>query len=84
MTNPTLTRETIDQFVFDAMTKLGVEPSEITVDASFDDLGLDSLDVTELGQSVKREYGVDLSPRDLEDALLVREALAVIYAKAGL
>ncbi|MFC9326837.1 acyl carrier protein [Kitasatospora sp. NPDC057015] len=84
MTGSTLTREAVEKFVVDTLEELGAERSEIVPSASFEDLGVDSLDVTDLGASVKREFAIELRARDFEEALLVQDALAVIYAKAGL
>ena len=41
--------------------KLGVEPSEVTRDASFtNDLGADSLDTVELIMEFEKEFGVQI------------------------
>jgi acyl carrier protein len=84
MSSTVVSRERLAQFVVDTLAQLGVQRAEIVPEALFDDLGVDSLDVTELGAKVKREFEIDLVPRDFEDALRVADALAVIYAKAGL
>jgi acyl carrier protein len=83
MSSTAVSRELLAQFVVDMLAQIGVKRAEIVPDALFDDLGVDSLDVTELGAKVKREFEIDLVPRDFEDALRVEDALAVIYAKAG-
>jgi acyl carrier protein len=84
MTRSALTRDAVEQFVFTTLKEFGADPEAITLDESFDDLGMDSLDVTELGRSVKRDLGIEVTPRDLDDVLSVGQALTVIYAKAGL
>jgi acyl carrier protein len=84
MERTAVTRERIEQFVADKLADLGAERSSISPDALFDDLGMDSLDVTDIGTSVKRELGIEVNPRDFEDVRQVKDALAVVYEKAGL
>ncbi len=83
MSGSTPTRDGIEEFVIAALVKLDVPREDISLDAPFDDIGVDSLQVTEVGQLVKREFGIDVSARDLDEAEALREVLAVIYAKAG-
>jgi acyl carrier protein len=84
MADSFLTHDVIEKFVIETLVELGADREKITVDSSFDDIGLDSLHVTYMGQLVKREFGIDLSPTDLYEILVLREALAVICAKAAL
>ncbi|MFC5114992.1 acyl carrier protein [Amycolatopsis halotolerans] len=79
-----VTREALETFVIDALAAQGAARERIGPDVSFDELGLDSLNVTDMGLSVKTEFGIDVRPGDLEDAENLRAALAVIYQKAGL
>jgi len=41
--------------------KLDCDPSEITPETKFADLGIDSLDITELVMTVEDEFGIELS-----------------------
>ncbi|GAA3167762.1 MULTISPECIES: acyl carrier protein [Streptomyces] len=84
MAVPSRGKESVNAFVLDVLEKLGIDREQITPDASFDDLGVDSLHVTELGQAVNREFGIEVHAADLEEAQSLREALNAIYAKAGL
>ncbi|MEU3711223.1 acyl carrier protein [Streptomyces catenulae] len=84
MAVPSRTKESVEGFVLDVLEKLGIERDQITLDASFDDLGVDSLHVTELGQAVNREFGIEVHAADLEESQSLRQALNAIYAKAGL
>ncbi|MET9504254.1 acyl carrier protein [Streptomyces sp. NPDC006259] len=84
MASPALTREFVEQFVFTELVRLGAEESEVETRAAFEDLGLDSLDMTELGTAVKRQLGVEVRPRDFEDVVVVQDALDVIHGRAGL
>ncbi|TVT61158.1 acyl carrier protein [Amycolatopsis rhizosphaerae] len=84
MSRSTLTRGVLEEFVIDALVAQGATREQITPDVSFDEIGLDSLSVTDMGLSVKNEFGIALAPGDLEDVENLRAALAVIFAKAGL
>ncbi|MEU0118091.1 acyl carrier protein [Streptomyces bobili] len=84
MASPALTRESVEQFVFAELVRLGAEESEIDSGAAFEDLGIDSLDMTELGTAVKRRLGVEVRPSDFEEVMVVQDALDVIHDRAGL
>ncbi|MFD9813424.1 acyl carrier protein [Streptomyces sp. NPDC059080] len=84
MAVPSPTKEAVEGFVVDVLEKLGIDREQITLDASFDDLGVDSLHVTELGQAVNREFDIHVHAADLEETQSLREALNAIYGKAGL
>ncbi|MEV0280502.1 phosphopantetheine-binding protein [Streptomyces sp. NPDC050610] len=84
MAVPSLTKEAVEGFVVDVLEKLGIDREQVTLEASFDDLGVDSLHVTELGQAVNREFDIEVHAADLEETQNLKEALSAIYAKAGL
>ncbi|HEX9547697.1 MAG TPA: acyl carrier protein, partial [Acidimicrobiales bacterium] len=47
--------------------QLGVEPEQVTPDASFvDDLNADSLDLVELIMAFEEEYGMEIPDEDAE------------------
>ena len=47
--------------------RLGVDPEEVTPDASFvEDLGADSLDTVELVMALEEEFGVEIPDEDAE------------------
>ncbi|WP_406327071.1 acyl carrier protein [Streptomyces sp. NBC_00203] len=84
MTTTTATRESLTAFVLESLADFGADPDAITLDAAFDDLEIDSLDLVELGQSVKKRFGVHVRPKDMDDVKTVGEALDVMFATAGL
>ncbi|MGM9550105.1 MAG: acyl carrier protein [Faecousia sp.] len=53
-----------DKLVNYAAKQLELDPSEITPDATFESLGIDSLDIVEMIMDLETEMGVEL---DLED-----------------
>lgn len=62
---------------------LGVEESEVTMDASFtNDLGADSLDLVELIMEFEKEFGITI-PDDLAEKIAtVGDAVAYIEANS--
>lgn len=55
-----------------------VDPDEITEDASFSDLGLDSLDLAQVVFAVENELQIDIDPDILEEIVTVGDALEAI------
>ena len=56
--------------------RLGVDPNEITDDASFiDDLGADSLDTVELVMAFEEEFNLEIPDEDAEKLTTVGSAL---------
>lgn len=61
--------------------RLGVEESEVKMEASFkDDLGADSLDVVELVMELEDEFDMEISDDDAEKIATVGDAVNYIKA----
>ena len=59
--------------------KLGVEESEVTMEASFtNDLGADSLDTVELIMEFEKEFGLSIPDEEAEKIATVGDAIAYI------
>ncbi len=75
---------TTQQEVFDKLKKiiveqLGVDESDVTMEASFvDDLNADSLDLVELIMSLEEEFGTEISDEDAEKIKSVGDAVEYI------
>jgi acyl carrier protein len=79
----TVTREEIEQRVFQALEEFGAEPDQIKADAEFEAMDVDSLDLVELAQIVEDEYGVQLKGEDMEGVKTVRQAVDLVMSKLG-
>jgi acyl carrier protein len=56
--------------------RLGVDPNEITPEASFiDDLGADSLDTVELVMAFEEEFDIEIPDEDAEKLISVGKAM---------
>ena len=53
----------------------GVPPDEVSADATFEALGLDSLDIVELTLALEDRTGVKLGDEDLEQVRTVQDAI---------
>ncbi|MFE4974471.1 acyl carrier protein [Kitasatospora sp. NPDC056651] len=80
----TLDRTAIDTFVIDALVDLGVEREAIVDDAALDELEIDSLDMVELSQSIRKQLGIPVKPKDFDRLYTVGEVLDLCRRKAGL
>ena len=59
--------------------ELGVEESEVTMNASFiEDLGADSLDTVELVMRFEEEFGIEIPDEEAEKILKVSDAVNYI------
>ncbi len=64
------------------MDQLGVSADEVKPEASFvEDLGADSLDLTELIMAMEEEFGVEIDDDDAQKILKVKDAIAYISNK---
>ena len=79
----TVTREEIEQRVFQALEEFGAEPGQINADAEFEAMDVDSLDLVELAQIVEDEYGVQLKGEDMEGIKTVRQSVDLVMSKLG-
>ncbi len=61
--------------------KLGVEKSEIVLEASLvDDLGADSLDLVELVMTMEEEFDIEIPDEDAEKLVTVKDAIDYILS----
>ena len=58
--------------------KLSVEPAEVTLDKTFNDLGADSLDTVELILEFEKAFGVSIPDEDAEKISTVGDAVKYI------
>ncbi len=62
--------------------QLGVSADEVKSEASFvDDLGADSLDLTELIMAMEEEFGLEIDDEDAQKILKVQDAVKYVESK---
>ena len=79
----TITPEAVEKTVFEALPQFGVDESQITREASFEELDVDSLDLAELSQIIEDEYGVQLKGEDVAKIKTVGDAVDLVVSRAA-
>ena len=78
----TVTEEQVEQVVVESLETFGADPAQITRDATFEALDIDSLDLAELSQIVQERFGVELKGSDVAEVKTVDDAVKLIASRA--
>lgn len=78
----TVTKEQIEKRVIDALVEFGEERGDLSREAKFEDLDVDSLDLVELAQIVEDEYGVELSDSDMDKLESIGDVVDLIAERS--
>ncbi len=71
--------EILDEIVPVIAEKLGVDPSEVTMEASFtNDLGADSIDTVELMMDFEKKFNVHIPDDQQENVVTVGDVVKLI------
>src|ERR687894_893088 len=65
----------------DALPQFGADPADISRDATFEDLDVDSLDLAELSQIIEDEFGVQLKGDDVGKIKTVGDAINLVVSR---
>ncbi len=77
-----VTSEAVEKVIFDGLDEIGAE-GEITREATFEQLDVDSLDVVELAQIIEDEFGVELDGDAVKDVRTVGDVIDLVVARGG-
>ena len=77
-----ITTEQVENRVIETLASFGPDVSQITREATFEELDIDSLDLVELAQVVEDDYGVILKGEDMKELKTVGQALDLIVSRA--
>ena len=78
-----------EQELFDALRdvlveKMKVDADKVSLGANFfDDLGLDSIDLTTAVMAIEERFGIEVSDKELEQVSTVGEAVEVLSGKVA-
>ncbi len=75
--------ETVEKVVREALPQFGVKPDDITREATFEDLDVDSLDLAELSQIIEEEFGVALKGEDVAKIKTVGDAVDLVVSRSA-
>ena len=81
MTNEATTA-TVESVITDGLVEVGAERDEISREARFETLDVDSLDLVEMAQIIEDEFGVNLQGDDVKDITTVGELVDLVVARA--
>ena len=79
----TITPEAVEKTIVDALPEFGVEASDVSRDSTFEDLDVDSLDLTEISQIIEEQYGVTIKGEDARNIKTVGDAVDLVVKRGG-
>lgn len=77
----TTASDAVETTVMESLKTFGAKPDDITRDATWEELDVDSLDLTELAQVVEDQHGVKMEGDDMKEIKTVGDAIDFITAK---
>lgn len=78
-----VTDQEVEQTLYVALAEVGADRSQLSREASFEALDVDSLDLVELAQVIEDEFGVELKGEDMKDLQTVGQAIDLVVARAS-
>jgi acyl carrier protein len=75
------TTNDIENTVVESLKTFGAKAADITRDATWEDIDVDSLDLAELAQVVEDEHGVKMEGDDMKNIKTVGDAIDFITEK---
>jgi acyl carrier protein len=82
-TEAEVTTDRVEQVIFDGLAEVGAEREQISREATFEALEVDSLDLVEIAQIVEDEFGVELEGDDVKDLRNVGEVIDLVVARSS-
>ena len=79
----TVTADAVEKTILEALPQFGVEESDVSRDSTFEDLDIDSLDLTEISQIIEEEYGVTIKGEDARNINTIGDAVDLVVKKGG-
>ena len=78
----TITKDTVEEKIVEAVTELGPETSQCTPDATLESLDIDSLDLIELAQMIEQDLGVWITAEDAEELRTLGDVYDLVWQRA--
>ena len=61
--------------------RLNVNPEEVTLETTFEDLGADSLDVMDLVMELEQEFDIEIPDKDAEKIRTIEDTINYIQSR---
>lgn len=71
-------QEQVESRIIEALIEFGAEPDDLQPEATLEELDIDSLDLFEVSQILKREFGIQVNPDDFEGMYTLGDAQRVL------
>ncbi len=78
-----VTTDRVEKVIFDGLVEVGAEREQVSRDATFEAIDVDSLDLVEVSQIVDDEFGVELEGDDIKDMKTVGEVIDLVVARSS-
>jgi acyl carrier protein len=79
----TITAEQVETRLCNALVEFGADPANVSGDATWELLDVDSLDLVELAQVVEEDYGVEITSQDMQTLRTVGDVVQLVVARAS-
>jgi acyl carrier protein len=76
------TTASVESVITDGLVEVGADRDEVSREATFETLDVDSLDLVEMAQIIEDEFGVELKGDDVKDIKSVGELVDLVAARA--
>ena len=73
----------VEKVIFDGLAEVGAERDQLSREATFDSLDVDSLDLVEVSQIIEDEFDVELEGDDVKDLKTVGEVIDLVVARSS-
>jgi acyl carrier protein len=71
-------QQAVEARIAEALVEFGADADKLSPDATLEALDIDSLDLFELSQILKQEFGLEVNPEDFEGIETLGQAQAVL------
>jgi acyl carrier protein len=78
-----VTKPQIADRVMDALVEFGEERENLSPQARFADLDVDSLDLVELAQIIEDEYEIEVADSDLDKVETIDDVVALVFERTA-
>ena len=75
------TTERVEQVVFDGLVEVDAPREELSREATFEQLDVDSLDLVELARIVEDEFGIEMHANDMKQLSSVGDVIDFVIAR---
>ena len=83
MSTTAVTPEAAQRVITDALADVGADRDAITLEATFEELDVDSLDLAEVSQVIEEELGVRIGGKDVAAIKTVGDAVDLVVSRAA-